>query len=288
MLPIAQPLQSMLDAGIQHFCSCWRIERTDGVTLLFTDHDSALIINSETFMPAGSFNASARQKTSGLNAHNLELVGVLDNAAITHEDLRAGRYREAKITEYIVDWRYPWAGTIMTTVWWLGDSTFEDGQWNAKVEGITRWFGQAVGRVYGRLCDANLGDARCKFNLAPVTISPATVGTVDTSFPRKRFRSAGLIGDPVDYFANGKVTWITGANAGLALEVKSFNNTTGELTLYLSAPFNIVVGDTYSLIPGCDHNLSTCHDRFDNVVNFRGFATIPGTDASLQYPNSKI
>ena len=35
---------------------------------------------------------------------------------------------------------------------------------------------------------------------------------------------------------------------------------------------------------GCDRQLSTCRDRFDNVANFRGFPHIPGNDFVLKYP----
>lgn len=37
---------------------------------------------------------------------------------------------------------------------------------------------------------------------------------------------------------------------------------------------------------GCDRQLGTCRDRFDNVVNFRGFPHIPGSDFVLRYPRS--
>jgi hypothetical protein len=37
---------------------------------------------------------------------------------------------------------------------------------------------------------------------------------------------------------------------------------------------------------GCDRRLTTCRDRFDNVVNFRGFPHIPGNDFILKYPKS--
>ena len=35
---------------------------------------------------------------------------------------------------------------------------------------------------------------------------------------------------------------------------------------------------------GCDRQLSTCRDRFDNVANFRGFPHIPGNDFVLKSP----
>lgn len=288
MLPINQPLQNLINAGITHLASCWQIDRTDGVTLLFTDHDAILTINGVNFLPAGSFSASARQKTSGLNEHNLEIVGVLDSTAITHEDLRAGRYREAKVTEYVVDWKYPWIGIIATHVWWIGDTTFEDGKWSAAMTGITRWFSPAIGRIYGRICNWDLGDANCRFDTSTITVTPAFVNTVVAGFAKKKFISPGLIGAGAAAFLNGKVTWLSGDNAGIAAEVKNFNTLTGEVDLYFAMPADIQVGDSYSIVRGCDKASTTCIGVFNNIVNFGGFPFIPGTDASLQYPGMKI
>jgi hypothetical protein len=42
-------------------------------------------------------------------------------------------------------------------------------------------------------------------------------------------------------------------------------------------PFEVVVGDAYSLLPGCRKRLAEdCRDKFNNVVNFRGFPHVPG------------
>ena len=43
-------------------------------------------------------------------------------------------------------------------------------------------------------------------------------------------------------------------------------------------------GDTFAVTAGCDKRFATCHDRFDNVVNFRGFPHIPGNDFVVRYP----
>ena len=37
---------------------------------------------------------------------------------------------------------------------------------------------------------------------------------------------------------------------------------------------------------GCDRQLRTCRERFDNVVNFRGFPHIPGNDFVMRYPRA--
>lgn len=45
-----------------------------------------------------------------------------------------------------------------------------------------------------------------------------------------------------------------------------------------------VSGSHPSFALGCDRRLSTCRDRFANVINFRGFPHIPGNDVVLRYP----
>ena len=51
-------------------------------------------------------------------------------------------------------------------------------------------------------------------------------------------------------------------------------------------PEPIAVGDTFTVTAGCDKALSTCRDRFANVVNFGGFPRMPGNEFALSYPNT--
>jgi len=84
----------------------------------------------------------------------------------------------------------------------------------------------------------------------------------------------------IGYFAYGKVTFLTGANAGYSTEVKSF--APGVVTVALPFPFPVAPGDTYTIYAGCDRLLSTCKTRFNNVVNFRGEPYVPGPDTILR------
>jgi hypothetical protein len=86
------------------------------------------------------------------------------------------------------------------------------------------------------------------------------------------------------YFTYGLLTWLTGQNAGYRMDVRNFSP--GRVMLALPMAHPIAVGDTYSLVAGCDKNASTCKLRFNNFVNFRGEPYIPGTDAVLR-PQSK-
>lgn len=92
------------------------------------------------------------------------------------------------------------------------------------------------------------------------------------------------LGATSGYFDYGVMTMTSGANNGLSMEVKSY--VVGQITLQLPFPYTVVAGDTYSLTAGCDRSFSTCKDRFNNVVNFRGEPYVPGLDKLIQVGRS--
>jgi uncharacterized phage protein (TIGR02218 family) len=82
------------------------------------------------------------------------------------------------------------------------------------------------------------------------------------------------------FFTYGLVTWLTGANAGYQMDVRQFSP--GTVTLALPMTYPIAVGDTFTIVAGCDKTAATCKSRFANLLNFRGEPFIPGTDAILR------
>ncbi|WP_126282740.1 DUF2163 domain-containing protein [Burkholderia stagnalis] len=84
----------------------------------------------------------------------------------------------------------------------------------------------------------------------------------------------------IGYFAYGKVKWLTGLNAGYAMEVRQF--APGVVTLALPMEYAIQVGDTYQITAGCDKQFGTCKARWNNVIHFRGEPYIPGIDMVIR------
>jgi len=54
------------------------------------------------------------------------------------------------------------------------------------------------------------------------------------------------------------------------------------VTLFTSPPYQISVGDKYSILAGCDKTFSTCKNKFHNTVNFRGEPYVPGFELAQQ------
>src|SRR5690606_23716408 len=135
--------------------------------------------------------------------------------------------------------------------------------------------------VYSPGCRATLGDARCGVDLGPHT----QAGAVTTVFDRRSFDASGLtLADP-EYFHFGKVTWTSGANAGLSMEVQGSDGTL--VALFLPMPFPVEVGDTFDIVPGCNKALGTCRDEFANVPNFRGHPHVPVSDDLIKGPGGQ-
>lgn len=82
------------------------------------------------------------------------------------------------------------------------------------------------------------------------------------------------------YFDLGTVTFTSGQNSGFKRTVKAWT-TGGNFTLLVPLPFTPVAADTFTIYPGCDKMQSTCQNKFNNLVNFRGQPYIPQAETSV-------
>ena len=76
----AADLHAHLATGHTHVCQCWAVERTDGVTLGFTDHDLPLTFDGITFAADSGMSAKALSHTTGLSVDNTCLLYTSDAA----------------------------------------------------------------------------------------------------------------------------------------------------------------------------------------------------------------
>jgi uncharacterized phage protein (TIGR02218 family) len=106
---------------------------------------------------------------------------------------------------------------------------------------------------------------------------------VDTSSYPTYTASSGTVtpqGAESGYFDFGLVTWLTGNNAGLQMEVRSY--VPGQVTLQLPMAYAMQAGDTGTIVAGCDKAGPTCTNKFSNMINFRGERYLPGQDRMMQ------
>ena len=278
MRTLTPALAAALARETATLCHCWRLVRRDGTVLGFTDHDCDLTFGGTTFRARSGLEAAEAGSQLGLAVSGGEVAGALIAAEIIEADIAAGRYDDASVETWLVDWSDPDARHLLDIAT-IGEIRRGDAAFVAELRGIAHRFDEERGRLYRAACDADFGDARCGLSLAAYTLETIVAE------PRGRL---GLIATAAGYaegwFTGGLATFLTGANAGLAHEIKAHVQVAGggEIVLWRPAAFDIAPGDQVRLVAGCDKRFETCRAKFANVVNFRGFPHMPGNDLLLR------
>lgn len=276
MRAIDPALQAHLDGGATTLCACWRIDRADGVSLGFTDHDAPISFDGVVFAPEAAVEPSAVEAAAGLAADNVEIVGALRSDAIRAEEVALGRYDSAAVTRWLVNWRAPEQRlTIFRGI--LGDITLADGVFRAQALGLAALLNRPQGRSYQPTCDAALGDRRCRVDTTDPEFSAEAVAIACDG---ATVTASGVGEYPAGWFAGGEVLWLDGANAGLRARVQRDSGAADGRALRLWAEPGAVVapGDRFRLVAGCDRSMAACRGKFRNFINFRGFPHMPGED----------
>lgn len=276
-------LQAHLSSGATTLATCWRISRTDGATLGFTDHDRTLSFGGVVYEPDAGADGAAIESSADLSVDNTEIEGALVSDALSAEDLAAGRYDAAAVEI----WRVNWADVsqrLLLKRGTIGEVAREGARFRAEIRGASHALDRTVGRVYQRGCDAVLGDARC--GVDPEAPQFRGTGAVAAILDDQRFLAAGLSAFAAGWFAHGALLWTSGENAGTRGSVKAHDkNPSGDaISLWLPAGRPIAVGDAFTVTAGCDKRAATCTEKFSNLINFRGFHLMPGNDFAVSYP----
>jgi uncharacterized phage protein (TIGR02218 family) len=287
MKTLPSGLQDHLDSGATTLCWCWKVTRGDGAVQGFTDHDATVTFDSVDYGAVSGFTASEVDSTLGLAIDNLTVIGALSSDTLNEDDLAAGLYDNAAIEIWRVNWASPDQRVLMRAGN-LGEVTRGKTAFSAELRGLAAQLNQAVGRVFGFSCDADLGDARCTIDLTNPTFNGA--GTVASASDNRRFMVSGLGAFADSWFAGGKLAWTGGANSGRAMEIKRHSVASLGVTIELwqSMSESVAPGDSFTITAGCDKQFSTCKAKFANQVNFRGFPYMIGNDAVISYPTQSV
>ena len=275
-------MQAHLDGGTTTLSWCWRLTRSDEKVFGFTDHDLPLTFDGTTFQPESGFTASEIRSGSDLSVDAQDAEGVLTSTTITETDILDGRWDNAAVEI----WRVNWADTsqrVLMRRGAIGQVRRGRVQFVAEMRSLAHVLNQSVGRTFQASCDAALGDARCGVDLPDPAYKGS--GAVVTVSGNRAFTTSGLSAFADGWFALGTLTWTGGANAGRKAEVLTHAVGATDVTVtLLEAPvLAITAGDTFTITAGCDKAFDTCKTKFTNTVNFRGFPHIPGQDTVIRY-----
>jgi uncharacterized phage protein (TIGR02218 family) len=272
-------LQARIAAESTTLARLWRVTRSDGEVLRFTDAVRPITIevapdtDPEVYRSDITFTSSAIFTSSSYaNQQSVTIDIAMDDAGFSEGDLRARKYDGALSELMVVDYEFPEYGAVPMFAGIFGTITLSD-QGMAQIEiqpSDAAINGQAIGlEKYSQTCRANLGDTRCKVDIEALKVA----FTVDTASGGSLVASE--LTQASGAWALGFVRWLTGENAGKTSMVTS--NDQGTTSLFLASPpfYPIAVGDTGEVLPGCDKLRVTCMTKFNNLANMRAEPDVP-------------
>jgi hypothetical protein len=160
MRDIPEEMAARIESGAATLCHAWVLTRADGMVLGFTDHDRDLEVDGVVCRAASGWATGAADSAAGMACGSASVAGGLDAAAITGADLEAGLYDGAAVELWRVDWARPDLKVRLRRER-LARVRRDGEAFTAELEGPMAALERVVGRTYGRICDAALGDARC-------------------------------------------------------------------------------------------------------------------------------
>lgn len=158
-------LKTHLESSTTTLCWLWRITRADGTVLGFTDHDLNLEIEGINYEGSSGFAPSEVDRRLGFSIDNGAVQGALTSDQISADDIKSGLYENAVIETFRVNWKDT-SQIIAMAKGRLGSIRQKGDAFEAEWTGVSVLLDRSIGRVFSKICDAELGDSRCGLNAA--------------------------------------------------------------------------------------------------------------------------
>jgi uncharacterized phage protein (TIGR02218 family) len=255
-----------------------KLTRKDGDVLAVTlDHDEPIVFESVTYTPIYGLIPSTIETTAALNVDNLDAKGALMALGISESEIQAGLWDMCEARVMRVNWKDLTMGCEKLKRGWFGEISHGDHTFSNEIRGLSQMLQSTITEVITPGCKANLFDARCGV-VATEGVWKFSAKAVSTIVSAQRQITVSALTQAAGFFTGGKVTWTSGDNVNLSMEIKG-HTAGGNIELQEPMPFVIAVGNQATFFAGCQKRASEdCNTKYSNIVRFRGFSSLPGTD----------
>jgi uncharacterized phage protein (TIGR02218 family) len=272
MKTISVALDAHLNQEVITLATCWQATLENGTIYGFTSNASDITFDGVTYLASTGYTPTAIASNSNLAVDNLEVTGFIDDTYITDSDIQSGLWDFASIKLFHVNYSDLTQSSLPGRSGRLGEIRVSRKQFAAELRGMAQQLQQSIGQIYSASCRANLGDTRCGIDLPAITVT----GSVTTATSGQVFTDSTRA-EAAGYFDSGLMTFTSGGNVGLSMEIKTF--LAGVFTMQLPFLYSIALTDTYTASPGCHKRfLEDCKTKYNNVANFRGEPHVSGLD----------
>lgn len=270
---------------------CFKFITPAGYVFGLSTHDSDITYDGVTYV-AG---ADPTEFTFGSNGFisNLDISLLLSDdptMGFNRNALIGGYYDKTEFEVFIINWTNP-GDRLIYQSGYIGDTQVQDrARITIELRSLSQILNeQSIVRVYTPTDPELLGSQKNGIDIADWSYEGVVTDVVNS---RNRF-TISISGHSANSgdFAYGEIQWTSGDNFYESTTSAKFfrseirSNSANTVTLLASTPYPISAGDTFIIIQGYDGSLDQAVNKFDNIVNFRGFPDIPGNEQVISRGN---
>lgn len=261
----------------------WTITLSGGSIIRWSGADKPLAANGYTYALGPLIERTTISEKIGLEAVSMDIVVTGDDSdtinGVPVIQFIAQRGFDGALVKleraFFPTWNDPVTGTILRFSGRVTSVSDVKGE-SAQIT-VSSWLmlldTMMPSDLYQASCLHTVYDSGCGLNPSSFSANGAiTSSGTTTSF------NVGLTMTTNDY-AQGRIVFNSGANAGLQRGVKS--NTSNNIVAVAPFPHAPAPGDSFTVYKGCDRTRSTCKNKFNNLLNYKGTDFVPVPEASL-------
>lgn len=244
-------------------------ERGQDTYWAYTNTDRSIVFNGRTYKAIAIADDGIRQ--TGEPSNDTLKVLVPSNNEIAQLYKGAQPSVEVWLTIRDMDWNdqkdvlIVWSGSVASVSYPKNDRA------EINCTGIEASLeGNGLKRSYNRNCDHAIYSRSCMLNKRHYAVA-ATIISMDGASITCQMSST-----PKHSLTYGFIEWkvadITNETRGI--EVAS--GAGGHILTLIGGTAGLKLGQVITVYPGCDQSSATCHNVFNNMINYGGFRHLPG------------
>ena len=293
---IPEAAASLRKRNLHRLCSLFKLENSAnfggvpslGTTLYLTNHDKAITFEGQPYTTAVPNEVTAHRGQTQGGEGSRDIIGAFDTSVLDVQQFVQGHWEGAEITEYVIDWRFPFAGALQIRRYVLGRTLFDEDKYTVTVRNFADKLSKPRGRTFDRMCDTTFGSGRCMRDITgngPYRVQNVRIDSVsdDTTLLAD---TGDLVPGVDNQYRYGFIEFVSGLNGGRKYVVKSYASLTRTIALAHPPAHPLLVGDRFDIVDGCDKLRVTCSGTFGNFVNYQAFPFVPGSDRNFETPES--
>lgn len=177
MKTVPAELRSHLDGAVTALCTCWEIERRDGLVLRFTDADHDVTVDGQPYKAIGAYSRTAIESMTTLAVDTLEVTGIAADLSLPVEELRAGLFDNAVVRVFMTSWSDSVPGKVKLRKGYFGEvQVLPNGTFTVELRGVMQKLAHNFIDMFSATCRHDLGDAGCTIDIShPVVTGGAHV-----------------------------------------------------------------------------------------------------------------